>query len=203
MGRSIRFISVISTSRKPPGGRWGSTKCRSCLRVGRRIGAPRPPPPHTVSRWRRWPRRTGRDWSCPTSRWRLTVRPIPLATLDRLAAAGIDPARLFFITGADAFRDIATWKDYPAILDRTHFVVVSRPGCAAPLLRGLLPTLAGRMIETPCEIPSRPGIFLVDAPTAPVSSTDVRERRTRGESIDGLVAPAVKTYIERQNLYLA
>ena len=124
-------------------------------------------------------------------------------TIDRLAAAGIDPAILFFITGADAFRDIATWKDYPAILDRAHFVVVSRPGCPAPLLRRLLPTLAGRMIETPCEIASGPGIFLVDAPTAPVSSTGVRERRMRGESIDGLVAPAVKTYIERQNLYLA
>lgn len=125
------------------------------------------------------------------------------ATLDRLEARGIELTRLFFITGADAFRDIATWKDYPGLIDRTHFVVVSRPGCAAPALRGLLPGLAGRMIETPCEIPSRPGIFLVDAPTAPVSSTGIRERLARGASIDGLVAPAVKTYIERQDLYLA
>jgi nicotinate-nucleotide adenylyltransferase len=125
------------------------------------------------------------------------------STLDRLEAAGIDLTRLFFITGADAFREIGTWKDYPGLLDRVHFVVVSRPGCAAPALRARLPALAGRMIETPCEIPSRPVIFLVDAPTASVSSTGVRERLAGGGSIDGLVAPAVKTYIETQNLYLA
>ncbi len=40
------------------------------------------------------------------------------ATLDRLTDSGIDVARLFFITGADAFRDIASWKDYPGLLDR-------------------------------------------------------------------------------------
>jgi nicotinate-nucleotide adenylyltransferase len=125
------------------------------------------------------------------------------ATLDRLAGRGIDLTGLFLITGADAFRDIATWKDYPSILDRTHFVVVSRPGCAAPTLRHLLPDLAGRMIATPCEIPSRPAIFLGDAPTAPVSSTTVRDRLARGQSIDGLVPAAVKTYIETQDLYHA
>ena len=58
-------------------------------------------------------------------------------------------------------------------------------------------------METPCEIPSRPGIFLVDAPTAPVSSTDIRERLARGGDIAGLVPAAVKAYIERQDLYLA
>ena len=35
------------------------------------------------------------------------------ATLDRLAARGLDARRVYLITGADAFRDIATWKDYP------------------------------------------------------------------------------------------
>jgi nicotinic acid mononucleotide adenylyltransferase len=59
------------------------------------------------------------------------------------------------------------------------------------------------MIATPCEIPSRPAIFLVDAPTAPVSSTTVRDRLARGQSIDGLVPAAVKTYIETQDLYHA
>jgi nicotinate-nucleotide adenylyltransferase len=125
------------------------------------------------------------------------------ATLDRLEARGVDTSQLFFITGADAFREIATWKDYPRILDRTHFVAVSRPGCAATALRGLLPDLGNRMIESPYEIPPRPGIFLVDAPTAPVSSTEIRERLARGQDIAGLVPATVKTYIERQDLYLA
>jgi nicotinic acid mononucleotide adenylyltransferase len=59
------------------------------------------------------------------------------------------------------------------------------------------------MIESPYEIPPRPGIFLVDAPTAPVSSTEIRERLARGQDIAGLVPATVKTYIERQDLYLA
>ena len=56
--------------------------------------------------------------------------------------------RLCFVTGADAFRDIETWKDYPAILDRCHFVV----GLAAGLSGGQpaatrCRALASRMID--------------------------------------------------------
>ena len=36
--------------------------------------------------------------------------------------------QFFFILGADAFAEIATWSRYPAVLDLAHFVVVSRPG---------------------------------------------------------------------------
>src|SRR5574340_779134 len=49
-------------------------------------------------------------------------------TLQRLASLGYEPSNLFFIVGADAFAEIATWYDYPALLDRAHFAVVTRPG---------------------------------------------------------------------------
>ncbi len=124
------------------------------------------------------------------------------ATLDRLAARGIDTTGLFFVTGADAFREIETWMHYPRILDRCHFVAVSRPGSSAPALRVALPSLADRMIDAPCAIPSRPGIFLIDAPTAPVSSTEVRRRVQTGASIDGLVPEAVAAHIVTHRLYL-
>jgi nicotinate-nucleotide adenylyltransferase len=125
------------------------------------------------------------------------------ATLDRLAAAGESLGSLFFIIGADAFRDIATWMQYPSVLDRCHFAVVSRPGSPAPALRVALPSLAARMIETPCGIPPEPSIFLVDAPTAPVSSTEVRRRLADGASISGLVPDAVAAHIGRHGLYQA
>lgn len=125
------------------------------------------------------------------------------ATLDRLAGCGLDPRGLFLITGADAFRDIGTWKDYPAILDRCHFVAVSRPGASASSLRAVLPGLAGRMIEPSPERSPRdaPKIVLVDAPTAPVSSTDIRRRLAAGESIDGLVPDLVAQHIWKHELY--
>lgn len=123
------------------------------------------------------------------------------ATLDRLAARGVDTTKLFFIIGADAFRDIASWKNFPAVLDRCHFAVVSRPGLAATALREVLPALASRMMASPCEIPADPCIFLVDAKTAPVSSTDIRERRRAGQPISGLVPAAVEAHIVKHGLY--
>ena len=124
-------------------------------------------------------------------------------TLQRLSDAGVDTRTMFFLTGADAFRDIRSWREYPAILDRCHFVVVSRPGCPAGSLRTVLPELAPRMRELPCAIPAEPGIFLLEAPTSPVSSTDVRHRISSGSPIDGLVPEPVAAHIRKHGLYSA
>jgi len=122
-------------------------------------------------------------------------------TLNRMTSLGIDVRSLFLVTGADAFRDIQTWKGFPGILDRCHFVVVSRPGQSAPDLREQLPALAPRMVDAAREVPSTPAVMLVDAPTAPVSSTDVRRRLQAGNAVDDLVAPGVAAYIEKHGLY--
>jgi nicotinate-nucleotide adenylyltransferase len=123
------------------------------------------------------------------------------ALLDRLEARGEDASAVFFITGADAFRDIATWKHYPAILDRCHFVAVSRPGCPASSLRTALPALADRMRDATAHASGAPAIFLVNAPTAPVSSTEVRHRVAAGLSIAAAVPRAVAQHIEKHGLY--
>ncbi len=109
-------------------------------------------------------------------------------TLNRLSARGIDTTALFFIIGADAFGDIASWKNFPSVLGRCHFVVVSRPGSPVTAMRDMLPALSERMMDAPCTIPTpKPCLFLVDAPTPPVSSTGIRERLVAGRSIAGLV----------------
>jgi len=123
-------------------------------------------------------------------------------TVDRLQADGLDLGRLYVITGADAFAGILTWKSATRLLDRCHFVVVSRPGHPAPALRRTLPTLAARMIDTNvCATATQPSIFLVDAPTAPVSSTEVRARAAAGHSLEGWVPHTVARYIEQHELY--
>jgi nicotinate-nucleotide adenylyltransferase len=66
-------------------------------------------------------------------------------TLRKLHAGGFLPVELFFIAGADAFLEIATWKDYPALLDLAHFAVVARPGVQVGELPARLPALASRM----------------------------------------------------------
>jgi nicotinic acid mononucleotide adenylyltransferase len=52
------------------------------------------------------------------------------------------------------------------------------------------------------EIPDRsPCIFMLDAPTPDVSSTLVRDRLRRRESVAGLVPPLVDTHIHQHHLY--
>jgi len=109
-------------------------------------------------------------------------------TLRRLHADGYEPAELFFLIGADAFAEIETWRDYPQILGFARFAVVSRPGFPVGELQRRLPSLADRIVA-------------IDAPTADVSATDIRRRVAAGESIAGLVPPAVRQHIDQHGLY--
>ena len=114
-------------------------------------------------------------------------------TLEALHREGFAPAELFFITGSDAFADVATWHDYPRILQLANFVVVSRPG--APRVAELIP-------NPQSPIPGAPTVYSVEADTPNVSSTDIRRRVGAGESIDGLVPSSVAGHIRRHHLYV-
>jgi nicotinate-nucleotide adenylyltransferase len=124
-------------------------------------------------------------------------------TLQELQQQGYSPRELYFIIGADAFSEIATWKDYPGILDRAHFAVVSRPGCPVSSLAQRVPELRSRMvtIDRVGSASAAPAIFLIDASTADVSSTAIRRRCMEGASITGLVVPGVEQHIEQHRLY--
>jgi nicotinate-nucleotide adenylyltransferase len=125
------------------------------------------------------------------------------ATLRRLAAMGYDRSQIFFLSGADAFAEIATWRDYPALLDGAHFVVVSRGGVRATTMRTALPELAGRMADvTPAvSLPAEPSILLVDAVTADVSSTVVRDLLVHRRPLGNRVPAVVEQYALRHGLY--
>jgi nicotinate-nucleotide adenylyltransferase len=124
-------------------------------------------------------------------------------TLHKFHDRGYDPRQLFFVIGTDAFAEIATWRDYPTILEAAHFVVVSRPRFQAQALAEHLPGLAGRMVTEAADVLSSdvPVIFLIDAPTADVSSTAIRSRLATGAPIDGLVPARVQQHIEQHGLY--
>jgi nicotinate-nucleotide adenylyltransferase len=148
--------------------------------------------------------------------------PGPSYTADTLTrfreSYGLQSSQVFFITGADAFAEIATWYRYPEVLDLAHFVVVSRPGFPAETMRERLSSLADRMItvrdsglgtrdsEQVASGFSRKetrdsSIFLVTASTPDVSSTEVRKRIAAGESLDGLLPTAVERHIVQHGLY--
>ena len=129
-------------------------------------------------------------------------------TLRTLHTAGLAPWQIYFLTGADAFAEIATWRDYPALLDLAHFVVCARPGYPLAALAARLPDLAPRLLPA-AALRARPvlgrcgptRIFLLNADTPDVSSTTIRARARAGLPIADLVPPEVDHYIRQHGLY--
>jgi nicotinate-nucleotide adenylyltransferase len=122
-------------------------------------------------------------------------------TLESLHRDGFSPAQLYFITGSDAYAEVATWYDYPRILEYANFVVVSRPGARRPseLIPDSRPsTEAARSIHPGAAT----AILPLEARTPDVSSSEIRRRIAAGEPIDGLVPASVGNHIRRHNLYV-
>jgi nicotinate-nucleotide adenylyltransferase len=125
-------------------------------------------------------------------------------TLAQFLAEGWTASQLFFIAGADAFAEIATWRDYPALLDAAHFVVIARGSLRAAAMRAALPALAPRMhdiADGATVTPSAPTIFLLDVPTPAVSATSVRQAAAAGQPLGTLVPALVAQHIVRHQLY--
>jgi nicotinate-nucleotide adenylyltransferase len=135
------------------------------------------------------------------------VRGGPSYTFDTLTALRAGTAQFFFITGADAFAEIASWHRYPEVLELAHFVVIARTGTSFERLRARLPELAPRLVAYDATDPEAcrrapfPSIFLVQASTPAISSTEIRRRAAAGEPLDGLVPDAVRRYIREHRLY--
>jgi nicotinate-nucleotide adenylyltransferase len=133
----------------------------------------------------------------------------------------------FFIIGADAFAEIATWWRYPALLDLAHFVVVARPGITLHSLQTRVPDLADRMttpdvfkrptsakasafaeatadksVGKQTEPDQKTRVILIETDTPDVSSTEIRQRVRAGQDIRGLVPDSVAAYISSHRLYM-
>jgi nicotinate-nucleotide adenylyltransferase len=117
-------------------------------------------------------------------------------------------AHLFFITGADAFRDIKTWREWERVLRSCVFIVTTRPGTGlASSVRSLGPGYADRIrtlgrtdaVREDDLVAGR--IFLVPIEALPVSSTEIRERARGGRPLGRLAPPAVAARIRARGLY--
>lgn len=132
-------------------------------------------------------------------------------TLRSLHAEGWSAWQIFFILGADAFAEIATWKQFPEVLDAAHFVVVARPGMTlddavtrTPQLAAKVRPLDVRRVRLQPDLANtghETAILLVEARTRDVSSTAVRTRLAAGLSIDDLVPAPVARHITAHQLY--
>jgi nicotinate-nucleotide adenylyltransferase len=124
-------------------------------------------------------------------------------TLRALHRDGWAPSQLFFILGSDAFSDIASWHEFPAVLDAAHFVVIARPGTTIDMALARSPELRPRagVAAAGSHDPGHSAILLVEADTRDVSSTMIRQRLAAGLAIDDLVPAAVARHIDAHHLY--
>jgi nicotinate-nucleotide adenylyltransferase len=111
--------------------------------------------------------------------------------------------QIFFILGADAFAEIATWHEFPAVLDAANFAVIARPGTSIEGALARTPALRPRVRNDATAASTRreTGIFLVEASTRDVSSTMVRGRLEAGQAIGDLVPSPVARHITAHHLY--
>lgn len=103
-------------------------------------------------------------------------------------------ARLHFIVGGDTLRELRTWKSIEEILTLCEIVTVARPGetlaNVPPASLGVPESHAKRLLKN-----------VVMGHLMDISSTDIRQRVVRGQSIRYLVPAGVEQYIASRRLY--
>jgi len=118
----------------------------------------------------------------------------PTYTVDTIAQLksqmGADD-ELYFILGWDNLEDLPRWKEPARLISLCRLVAVPRAGSPVPdpdALEAAVPGLSKRLI-------------MLDKPEIDISASVIRQRVSRGLSIEHLVPEAVAGYIEEQGLY--
>ena len=137
---------------------------------------------------------------------RRTAPSYSIDTIEILLRQTGSRADLFFIIGADAFLEIATWKRYRELPGLVSFVIISRPTYSSELvgevIRQNFPGYASESSSGTWSSPAGGKSFIVShMEPVPVSSTEIRQRVKNGEMITALVPHAVEDYIKRERLY--
>jgi nicotinate-nucleotide adenylyltransferase len=137
------------------------------------------------------------------------ARPGPSYTADTLAALreASPESELWFILGTDQFRRLDTWSRPESVAGQANLAVVHRPGEQPGELRDLVPPPLADQFEVARDSSgalvhaSGHAVRAVPITRLDISSTEVRARIARGESIRYLVPERVLEYIEKRGLY--
>jgi nicotinate-nucleotide adenylyltransferase len=107
-------------------------------------------------------------------------------TLRALHAEGWKPSQIFVILGSDAFAEIATWYDFPAVLKSANYAVVARPGTT---LQAAWDRFCSAGVQDPVSIGGSTGCSRSTRRPPAVSSTDIAPRLSAGV-VDRRLVPA-------------
>jgi nicotinate-nucleotide adenylyltransferase len=100
-------------------------------------------------------------------------------------------AEVFFISGADAVRDILTWKDAERVAELCTFIAATRPGY----------DVADTLEELTSGAAFEPRVEVMEVPALAISSSDIRARVAARRPVRYLLPEDVAAYIEKNGLY--
>lgn len=102
--------------------------------------------------------------------------------------------RIYFITGADAVKEILTWHRFDELLDLCSFVGATRPGyCLEDMLKGDEQLVAPDYMDK---------ITVIEVPAMAISSSEIRKRVREGKPIKYLLPEDVEQYIYKHGIYM-
>lgn len=123
-------------------------------------------------------------------------------TLRGLRAELGDARPLIWAVGWDAFTGLHTWFEWQSIFELANIVVVERPGFNMNLEPELQAFCAGREAIAEELFNYNFGkLVMLDTPIVEISSSQIREKRMRNESVQFLLPESVVSYIDDNNLY--
>jgi len=137
----------------------------------------------------------------------LPERPYSVETLSRINEELPDD-EIYFVMGADSWRDITNWREWEKVLSLSNHIVVTRPR-AEVILSHVTDEVRGRIVdlrdpvnkyETPDNGEHR--IYITDKVNIDVAARDIRSKiRSSDLSWRNDVPLEVANYIEKYQIY--
>ncbi|MCF8057153.1 MAG: nicotinate-nucleotide adenylyltransferase [Desulfocapsa sp.] len=124
-------------------------------------------------------------------------------TLNYLRLHSVSPVEFFFISGADTFLDILSWKEYQKVLQMSNFIVFLRSGSNEKELQTFLKRLHFTKKTATCWYSEtfKTTLYSSTLSLPTVSSSEIRNRASRGQSTRHLTPEGVTEYIAENRLY--
>ncbi|SCX39236.1 nicotinate-nucleotide adenylyltransferase [Nitrosospira sp. Nsp1] len=115
---------------------------------------------------------------------------------------------LCFVTGADAFMNLAAWHNWRELFGLCHFIIAARPGHMLTVNPDILPKelnaeCARRWVSSVDSLKHATSgmIFIAQTTLLDISATVIRARVAAGKSIRYLMPDAALDYIAANHLY--
>ncbi len=130
-------------------------------------------------------------------------RPYSVETLSWILKEMPDD-EIFFVIGADSWRDIGTWREWERVLTMVNIIVVTRPGVEIGFDH-VSERVRERIVDLrndEAEVGDQRSIYITDAVNMNISATEIRRKiREADLTWHEDVTAEVANYIEKYQIY--